>query len=153
MVTVDELMVGYKGKYCPIQQYLPKKPTKWGVKIWCLADASTKYVYTWDVYMGSDLKGMVHTSSPGKAKASYEVVMKLLDRLHNRGHVILTDNFFTSVKLLVDMAQKGTFETGMVRSDRIGLPSLLANTKLWSKEVQGTIGWRMHSTKKISCVV
>ena len=100
MVTVDELMVGYKGKYCPIRQYLPKKPTKWGIKIWCLADADSKYVYTWDVYTGSDLKGTVRSSSAGEAKTGYAVVMKLLDGLHHRGHVVLTDNFFTSVKLL-----------------------------------------------------
>jgi hypothetical protein len=153
MITVNELMVGYKGKYCPIRQYLPKKPTKWGIKIWCLANASTKYVYTWDVYTGSDLKGTMRSSSPGEAKTRYAIVMKLVDELHHRGHVVLTDNFFTSPKLLVDMAAKGTFGTGTVRTNRIGLPSRLANTKLWTKEVQGTIGWRMHSSNKISSVV
>jgi len=27
-VTVDKSMIRYKGKYCPIRQYIPKKPTK-----------------------------------------------------------------------------------------------------------------------------
>jgi hypothetical protein len=26
MCTVDEMMVRYKGKYCPARQYMPKKP-------------------------------------------------------------------------------------------------------------------------------
>jgi hypothetical protein len=32
MCTVDEMMIRYKGKYCPIRQYMPKKPCKWGDK-------------------------------------------------------------------------------------------------------------------------
>jgi hypothetical protein len=28
MVTIDALMIRYEGKYCPIRQYLPLKPTK-----------------------------------------------------------------------------------------------------------------------------
>lgn len=33
MITIDEMIVRYKGKYCPIWQYMPKKPCKWGIKI------------------------------------------------------------------------------------------------------------------------
>jgi hypothetical protein len=50
--TIDEMMVHYKGTYCPIQQYLLMKPEKWSIKIWYLADSITKYVYDFDVYMG-----------------------------------------------------------------------------------------------------
>ena len=32
-VTVDEMMICYKGKYCPACQYMPKKPKKWEIKI------------------------------------------------------------------------------------------------------------------------
>jgi hypothetical protein len=31
-VTIDEMMVRYKGSYCPVRQYMPKKPEKWGIK-------------------------------------------------------------------------------------------------------------------------
>jgi hypothetical protein len=27
-ITIDEMMVRYKGSYCPIRQYMPKKPEK-----------------------------------------------------------------------------------------------------------------------------
>jgi hypothetical protein len=30
-ITVDEMMIRYKGSYCPAQQYMPKKPQKWGM--------------------------------------------------------------------------------------------------------------------------
>jgi hypothetical protein len=31
-LTIDEMMVRYKGIYCPIRQYMLKKPEKWGIK-------------------------------------------------------------------------------------------------------------------------
>ena len=52
MCTVDEMMVKYKGKYCPARQYMPKKPIKWGLKLWCLACASSKFIWNFEVYYG-----------------------------------------------------------------------------------------------------
>ena len=49
-ITIDEMMIRYKGLYCPIRQYMPKKPEKWGVKLWVLADSVSKYVYDFEVY-------------------------------------------------------------------------------------------------------
>lgn len=40
VVTVDESMIPFKGRYT-LKQYMPKKPVKWGYKVWCLCDSST----------------------------------------------------------------------------------------------------------------
>ncbi|CAD7076630.1 unnamed protein product [Hermetia illucens] len=37
-VTVDEQLVPFRGR-CPFTQYIPSKPHKYGIKIWCLCDA------------------------------------------------------------------------------------------------------------------
>jgi hypothetical protein len=58
MCTVDEMMVRYKGKYCPARQYMPKKPIKWGLKLWCLACAASKFIYNFDVYCGKSSTAM-----------------------------------------------------------------------------------------------
>ena len=50
-LSVDEAMVGFKGRLFFIQ-YLPKKPTKWGMKAYVLADSCTGYVYNWRLYTG-----------------------------------------------------------------------------------------------------
>lgn len=92
-------------------------------------------------------------NSLGEAKIGYAVVMKLLEGLHHRGHVVLTDNFFTSIKLLMDLLAKGTFGIDTMWSNWIRLPSALADTKLWSKQAQGKLEWRMHSSNKIWCIV
>lgn len=33
ILTIDEMILRYKGKYCTIQQYLPATPIKWGIKL------------------------------------------------------------------------------------------------------------------------
>jgi hypothetical protein len=43
-LTIDELMVSYKEKFCCIYQYLPSKPIKWGIKIWILCNVVPKYI-------------------------------------------------------------------------------------------------------------
>jgi hypothetical protein len=51
-LTVDESMVMYKGKYCPMRQYMPKKPVRFGIKVWAAADAISKYLWNFEVYCG-----------------------------------------------------------------------------------------------------
>lgn len=53
-VCVDESMIGFKGRLSFIQ-YMPKKPTKWGMKAYILADSKTGYLYNWYLYTGECL--------------------------------------------------------------------------------------------------
>ena len=53
-VSIDETMIGYKGRLSFIQ-YMPKKPTKWGMKAYVLADSNTGYMYNWYLYTGMHL--------------------------------------------------------------------------------------------------
>ena len=50
-VSIDESMIGFKGRLGFIQ-YMPKKPTKWGLKAFVLSDADTGYMYNWHLYTG-----------------------------------------------------------------------------------------------------
>ena len=38
-------MIKYKGRLY-FRQYMPKKPVKYGIKVWMAADSKTGYVYT-----------------------------------------------------------------------------------------------------------
>ena len=50
-LALDEAMVSYKGRVWFLQ-YLPKKPKKWGLKAFALADSQTGYVLNWSLYVG-----------------------------------------------------------------------------------------------------
>jgi hypothetical protein len=51
-MIVDEGMIMYKGKYCPVRQYMPKKPIRFGIKVWATTDALSKYLWNFEVYCG-----------------------------------------------------------------------------------------------------
>ncbi|XP_030195004.1 piggyBac transposable element-derived protein 4-like [Gadus morhua] len=50
-VSVDESMIKFKGRLS-FRQYLPMKPTKWGIKVWVMAESATGYVTNFQVYAG-----------------------------------------------------------------------------------------------------
>ena len=39
--------------YLIFKQYLPKKPNKWGVKVWVLVESSNGYVPAFEIYTGA----------------------------------------------------------------------------------------------------
>lgn len=87
---------------------MPKKPQKWGLKIWCLADSVTQYVSNFDVYCGASMESLDDPSSKnGEAKQGQKVVESLVCGLENRGHVVVIDNFFSSVEFFRDLEQRG----------------------------------------------
>ena len=52
-LSLDEAMVSFKGRVWFIQ-YMPKKPNKWGLKAYSLADSKTGYTYNWNLYAGKE---------------------------------------------------------------------------------------------------
>jgi len=40
-----------------IRQYMKDKPTKWGLKLWVLADSGNGYSVDFNVYIGKDATG------------------------------------------------------------------------------------------------
>jgi hypothetical protein len=153
-VTIDEMMVRYKGSYCPIRQYMPKKPEKWKIKFWVLADSSTKFIYWFDIYCGKNLEAEVRVEAPSRQGGSaYGVIMHLVQGLEGKGHCVVMDNFFTSIPLFRDLASKGIYATGTIRSNRIGIPSHLKNTRMWRRCEQGHLEWAMHASRELSCVM
>ena len=50
-LPLDEAMIRFKGRLYFIQ-YMPKKPTKWGLKAFVLADSKTGYTFRWHLYTG-----------------------------------------------------------------------------------------------------
>ena len=75
-VSVDERMVKCKGR-APFRQYLPKKPVKWGFKVFALCDSSCGVLCDFEVYTGQAEAGEGLT---------HAVVTRLTDELHQQGY-------------------------------------------------------------------
>jgi len=93
--TIDEMMIRYKGTYYPARQYMPQKPQKWGIKVWCLADFVSKFVSNFEIYCGKDPTIVNEASMPrGQPRLAHNAVLRLLTSNEGQGHVIAMDNFF-----------------------------------------------------------
>ena len=131
-LSVDESMISFKGRLSFIQ-YLPKKPHKWGMKAWVLADAENGYTWGWKLYTGKE-EGQVASG------LAHRVVMELVsdDRLENKGYVVVTDNFYSSPELFRALMDKGFGALGTARKDRRGIPPVIRNASLRRGEVRSS---------------
>lgn len=94
-VTVDKAMIKFQGP-SSLKRYMPLKPIKRGIKVWVLADAHTDYFSNLSVYCGKDSKSVEKGLTSNVAK-------QLTGHLKDKNHVVLFDNFFTSVQLIDDL--------------------------------------------------
>ena len=132
----------------------PQKSQKWGLKVWCLADAKSKYVANFEVYCGKDSIVEEEIRRPrGEAWLAYNVVLRLVSPYEDKEHVITMDNFFSSIPLFKELLERRTYATGTIQCNRVGLSDVLKNAKVFKKSAQGTLEWRMHESRKLSAIM
>ncbi len=120
-VSIDECIIGFKGRTF-LKQYNPKKPHKWGICVWSLAEATTGYSYGWQIYAGKN-----HMINPSGHGATYDIVMNLLEEndLLDVGHHVYMDNFFTSPILFQHLSNHWTGACGTLRVNRALVPAAI----------------------------
>ncbi|GFS16913.1 PiggyBac transposable element-derived protein 4-like [Elysia marginata] len=114
-LSVDECMVGFKGRLS-FKQYMPAKPTKWGIKVWTTCDARLGYCLGFDIYTGKASR-----KDPCRP-LGYEVVNSLCSSHYHKGHHVYIDRFFNSVKIADHLQKNDTYVCGTIMSNRKGLP-------------------------------
>ena len=128
-LSIDESMISFKGRLSFLQ-YLPKKPHKWGMKAWVLADSLNGYTWGWRLYTGKEgeraEKGLAH-----------RVVLQLLDdeRLEGKDYVVFTDKFYSSPALFRELTTKGFGACGTARKDRRGISHDVRDARLQKGQV------------------
>jgi hypothetical protein len=142
-LTIDELVVPYKGKYTSLRMFMRGKPKRFGMKFWCLASAKSKYVHNVSLYEG---KG----TGKGPCGLGHQVCMDFLADVHHRGHVLVCDSFFSSPRLFHDLLVRGTWATGTVRSNRLCIPENLHQE--CDNERRGRMVIRVHRHRQMACL-
>lgn len=105
IISIDESMIPYKGKTSRIRQYIANKPNRWGYKLWMLSD-TTGYCYNSSIYEGAKYVNGKKVVTKGLGK---EVVLELMDEYLDKKHIVITDNFYTSVELAETLLTRKTF--------------------------------------------
>ena len=137
-VSIDESMIGTKCRLSFIQ-YMPKKPVKWGIKVWVCADSVTGYICTFDIYCGANSSEQPHPKG-----LAYGVVMKLLQPSLNKGYTLYVDNFYASPVLLKDLLVLKTLCTGTLRLNRKEFPEILKPQAGQATATRGTCSFAHH---------
>ena len=99
-VTIDESMIRYMGRAISYVQYMPAKPTKHGIKVFALCCAFSAVILAFQVYVGKE------DDSDGSAVAVCENLCVSAGLTTQRGRVLYTDNYYTSIKLARIMFEK-----------------------------------------------
>lgn len=114
-VTVDEQLLAFRGR-CPFRMYMPKKPSKYGIKILMLCDVKTKYLVNAIPYLGK-------TMNMDNQPASIYFVKEISKPIHGSNRNITMDNWFTSVKLATMMLETYKLTVvGTMRRDKPEIP-------------------------------
>ena len=142
--SVDEVMVGFKGKTAGnLRQYIKTKPTKWGYKLFCRA-SDDGFIHDMIIYQGK-------TTFPAhpepleeaeKAMPMSNQVVSVLARSMSpkRLRAIYADNFFTSINLVRHLQSLNCRYTGTARENRIGKPCLTSTDAMnKSTTARGTV--------------
>ena len=93
------MMIPFKGQH-GCKQYMPKKPSKQGYKLWCRAGISG-YAYDFEVVGSPDAKGPPLGINIEQILGEIEnVVLRLSNDLEDGQHKSFFDNLFLSPELL-----------------------------------------------------
>ena len=154
-LAVDETMVGFKGRFSA-KQYMPNKPTKYGIKAFTLASSEHGYMLNILLYVGANtLQGAENEYKILPQPAC--VVMELMKPYFNKCHHIYTDRYYSSIPLAQALQQKKTDITGTIMKNWIGLPDTVRSKSFSLKDDEMrsfcsgsllTVAWRAASKKK-----
>jgi hypothetical protein len=141
-LSVDEMVIGYKGRW-KNKQFNATKPSKYHIKTFGLCDSKTGYVVNVFTYYGSATA--YHPDLDINSTMAEKVFKKLLAPL-TKGHHIFADRFYTSVPLLEFLSRQKHYYTGTVDTRRKNFPPALKSLVLSHMEMK----WYMHEDKYLT---
>ena len=86
-LCIDEALNAFRGK-CQFRQYMPNKPSRYGIKFWCLVDVLASYMVDIDIYLGK-----VNGNAKKESNVGEKVVLKLVEPFFNTYRYIVNDKF------------------------------------------------------------
>lgn len=144
-LSIDEETIPTKARI-KIKQYNPRKPTKWGIKVFGLVDEE-KYLYAFNVYTGANSKYFkggsrlsytslnvwkgVEGESPTKV---FDHTVELVKKLPpNIPYFLYVDNWYMSLALLKNLRNRNIRCSGTFKKLSGGLPLAVKQAKLSEK--------------------
>ncbi|CAF1588696.1 unnamed protein product [Didymodactylos carnosus] len=133
-LSVDEQIIPFKGRSI-MKQHMPKKPNRWGYKMFVLAGGESGICYDFIFYTGKGDKTEYGFCT--------NIVLALCETVpRSINHKLYCDNFYTTIQLQVELHKLGIYAVGTVRANR--LPGLvMKNDNDLSSEGRGAMDHRV----------
>ena len=126
-----------------MKQYMPKKPTKRGFKVWVRADSKNGYVFELECYTGRQ-------GSTTEVGLGGNVVTRLTRDLVGQHYCVYMDNFFTSIPLFQRLLDDGIYATGTMRTNRKKFPGDLLSVAKKGLASRGDMEFRQDGNMVVT---
>ncbi|POM71656.1 Hypothetical protein PHPALM_11740 [Phytophthora palmivora] len=132
----DESMLPSRSSFIRMRVFMKDKPHKWGTKLFMLCCSTTAYCIRFEVCCGKQEQPNASGSLPDYGSGPAAVIRNLREVFGASGsgtsamRIIVTDRFYTSVPLALQMLSMGFYSIGTVQTDRIGLLAVLVGKNL-----------------------
>ncbi|KAL0149530.1 hypothetical protein M9458_055057, partial [Cirrhinus mrigala] len=100
-LPLDEMTIAFKGK-STLKQYNPKKPDKYGYKVFVLSEANSGYVLQLSMYTGQN------ADADADLGATHLIVHQLMVQYTGKGHEVYMDSYYTSPAIANELANNDT---------------------------------------------
>ena len=124
-LVIDESLMLFKGRLV-FKQYIPSKRHRFGIKLFVLCDCESGVVMDMIVYTGSN-RDVPSVSRKDPMGTSGALVKKMMAPYLGKGHVLYTDNWYTSPALSQFLHENKTGSCGTVKNNRKLMPKFLGD--------------------------
>lgn len=121
LVTIDEMLVPFRG-CCPFRVYMPRKPKKYGLKVMCLADAKTSYLFNVYIYTGKGSNGIGSSEKEKNLSVPTQSLIKLCKPIQVSNRNVTAYNWFSSVDGVEELEKRKLTYVGMLGKDKRAIP-------------------------------
>lgn len=125
-ISIDEAVIKFKGKIGFIT-YNKNKPTKWGIRMYVLSDATDAYIYSILPYYGSlTTDNLIRPDLPASSRIVVHLYSSLLKKLPNaKGYHVFCDRYYSSLPLASEMLKLNCHFTGTLNITRKCIPKFI----------------------------
>ncbi|XP_020296777.1 piggyBac transposable element-derived protein 4-like [Pseudomyrmex gracilis] len=118
-ICVDESTIKFKGRISFIT-YNPKKPTKWGIRVYTMEDSKTGYICGILPYYGSlTTEKLIRPDLPVSARIPLQLYTMLLEKVPgSQGHHMFTDRYYTSFILAEELLKLKCHLSGTILTSK-----------------------------------
>lgn len=120
--TIDEMLVPFRGR-CGFRMFMPAKPHKYGIKIMCMADSKTSYLFDAYIYTGQGSDGTGLTRHEQEFSKPTQSVIRLTKDIQKTNRNITADNWFSSIETAEELLKRGLSYVGTMKKDKKIIPT------------------------------